>query len=275
MADEVVIYHYYSSYWSQMVRLAAVEKGIAFRKVDIDIKKGENYSPEYLRINPACEVPAITHRGKTISGSQDIIDYFDTITTTKEKPGNADQAEIEEFRKKCVALPIAEITIGVAVHPNLWDGAQIPEQIRESFSKRINRVVILEANIVKYPELACAYRDKLERVIQSEGRAKNLQTVYALLTDLEAYLDGVNSVLRKQAEKTGSDDHWLFGKDFTNADIALATLLARMDLLGFAGRLWDQSERCYLAEYYRRLKLRASFKQECVPDLHVTLGIDK
>lgn len=63
------------------MRLAAVEKGIPFTRVNVDIVKGDNYKPDYLQINPNCEVPALTHKGRTVAGSQEIIDYLDQIST--------------------------------------------------------------------------------------------------------------------------------------------------------------------------------------------------
>ncbi|OQV17248.1 putative Ganglioside-induced differentiation-associated protein 1 [Hypsibius exemplaris] len=265
-SSKVVIYQYYSSYWSQMVRLACVEKGIPFTKVEIDLVKGENYNPDYLRINPACEVPALAHNGKIIDGSQPIIDYLDQISV-HDKPQGQRQEEIEAFRRECCQLPMAEITVGVVLNPTLLEGAKVPEKTMENFSKRVNRRAVLEENIVKYPELADAYRAKLERVIATEVQVANVATIYDLLKNLERYLDNVDGLLRiNAAENRGKDSYeWLFGKDFTNADIALAILLARLDLLGLAGRLWDVTDRIYLADYYRRLKERPSFRQECVP----------
>ncbi len=55
------LYQFAASGNSRIVRIALVEKGLAFERVNINVGKGENRRPEYLRINPRGKVPALVH----------------------------------------------------------------------------------------------------------------------------------------------------------------------------------------------------------------------
>ncbi|HNN94371.1 MAG TPA: glutathione S-transferase, partial [Pseudomonadota bacterium] len=52
------------------------ELGIPYEKVVVDIRKGENKTPEYLKINPNGVVPALVHDGVAIFESAAIQIYL-------------------------------------------------------------------------------------------------------------------------------------------------------------------------------------------------------
>ncbi|XP_055357975.1 uncharacterized protein LOC129602837 [Paramacrobiotus metropolitanus] len=272
---QITLYHFQSSYFSQMARLAFVEKHIAYVSKIVNILQGETYAPDFVAISPACEVPAITISNgdsiTAISGSQEIIDYLDSITTDPDPFYNQQKEQINAFRQRCVDLPMAEITLGIVRHPHLLEGTKIPQNVIDNFSRRVDRKQLMIDNIQRYPHLAHFYQTKLQRVIEVENNSDE-NTLRELLADLDTFLDQVNAQLRTAARMHGDHDGkhydgWLFGRNFSNADIALATLLARLDLLGRAGHFWDMTERVFLADYYRRLKERPSFQQECVTNM--------
>lgn len=61
----------------QKVRVAMAEKGISCERVIIDLKAGEQRSPEYLRINPHGYVPTLVVDGTPIYESTAIIEYLE------------------------------------------------------------------------------------------------------------------------------------------------------------------------------------------------------
>lgn len=53
------------------------EKKLPFDSVIINITKGEQYSPTFLKVNPRGEVPVLQDSGKVIPDSARIIDYLE------------------------------------------------------------------------------------------------------------------------------------------------------------------------------------------------------
>ncbi len=66
-----------NSICTQKVLITLAEKGLSFTTRDIDLFRGEQYSPEYLAINPKGVVPALIHDGKPITESTLICEYLD------------------------------------------------------------------------------------------------------------------------------------------------------------------------------------------------------
>ena len=59
------------------VRITLEEKGLPWTSHHIDLRKGENVTPEYFGIHPKGLVPTLVHDGVVIIESTDIIDYLD------------------------------------------------------------------------------------------------------------------------------------------------------------------------------------------------------
>ena len=53
------LYHHGSSVCAAKVRIVLEEKGLEYKKHYIDILKGEQFNPEYLKINPKGVVPTL------------------------------------------------------------------------------------------------------------------------------------------------------------------------------------------------------------------------
>lgn len=75
MSDELVFYGNPRSR-AQMVHFMLEELGVPYRAVVIDFQNGENRQSDYLAINPMGKVPAITHRGVTVTETGAIIAYL-------------------------------------------------------------------------------------------------------------------------------------------------------------------------------------------------------
>lgn len=59
------------------VKIALTEKGLAYETVRIDLGKGEQKKPEFLRLNPYGKVPVIVDNGKVLFESCIINEYLD------------------------------------------------------------------------------------------------------------------------------------------------------------------------------------------------------
>ena len=58
------------------------EKGIPWKGVYLDILKGDQFDPEYMKLNPKAVVPTLVHDGKVIVESTVIAEYIDEAFPT-------------------------------------------------------------------------------------------------------------------------------------------------------------------------------------------------
>jgi len=59
--------------------LALYEKGVEFEPRFIDLRKFRQHEPDYLKINPAGQVPALLHQGRILTESTVIAEYVDAV----------------------------------------------------------------------------------------------------------------------------------------------------------------------------------------------------
>lgn len=71
------LYHFPPSTNSLKVRIALLEKGLEFESVIIDLTKKEQKNPEYLKINPFGQVPALDDDGFIVYDSTIINEYLE------------------------------------------------------------------------------------------------------------------------------------------------------------------------------------------------------
>ena len=72
------LYHYSNSICSERSRMALHEKGITdWVSHHVDLFKGEQFDPDYIRLNPRAETPTLVHDGRVIRESAVICEYID------------------------------------------------------------------------------------------------------------------------------------------------------------------------------------------------------
>ena len=71
------LYHHGSSVCAGKVRLALTEKELAWDGIYIDILKGDQFTPEYMKLNPKAVVPTLVDGDNVINESTLIIEYLD------------------------------------------------------------------------------------------------------------------------------------------------------------------------------------------------------
>ena len=78
----LTLYHGDTSVCSQKVRLILYEKGIEWEGRFIDLGKGDQRTPEYLKLNPKAVVPTLVNDGRVIVESTMINEYLDDLSPT-------------------------------------------------------------------------------------------------------------------------------------------------------------------------------------------------
>jgi glutathione S-transferase len=79
MADDLVLYDHPASPCARRVRIALLEKGLAWRSRPIDLEHMEQKSPWYLALNPNGIVPTLQHGARVVWESNVITEYVDDV----------------------------------------------------------------------------------------------------------------------------------------------------------------------------------------------------
>ena len=71
------LYHFPASINSRKVRILLIEKGLEYERIDVDLTKKEQKNPEYLKIHPFGQVPALDDDGFIVYDSTIINEYLE------------------------------------------------------------------------------------------------------------------------------------------------------------------------------------------------------
>jgi glutathione S-transferase len=75
----IEFYQFGNSVCCQKVRITMNVKGVSWRLIEVNLFRNEQYSPEYLKINPKGVVPTLLHDGNAITESTLICEYLDDV----------------------------------------------------------------------------------------------------------------------------------------------------------------------------------------------------
>jgi len=214
---------------AQKVRFALAEKGLDWEGVELNLRRGDQQQPEYLRINPKGLVPALEHDSEIIVESNIILDYlneaFPEPPLLPEAP--LDRARVRWWMKRLddgLHLDIAALSFGIAFRHQLVKALGSVEAIDEHinampdpYMREVQRQVVHDG--VESPRFAMA-------VVQFDKVIKEL--------DLEL-----------------NTHQWIGGDTLSLADIAYAPYVTRLEHLQME-RLWK--DRHGVSEWYQRLK---------------------
>jgi maleylacetoacetate isomerase len=106
---EVVLHDYWRSSASYRVRIALEHLGIAYRKVPVDLLKGEQRSDAYRAINPQGLVPTLEIDGRVLTQSLAIIEY---LAETRPEAGIMPADPIDRHFVRTLSYAIA-----MEIHP--------------------------------------------------------------------------------------------------------------------------------------------------------------
>ncbi len=110
----IKFYNFPLSSNSRKVRILLIEKGLEFERVNIDLSKKEQKNPEYLKINPFGQVPALDDDGFILYDSTIINEYLEDEyphppLLPSDSDGRARARLMEDFRDNHFTPPLVEI----------------------------------------------------------------------------------------------------------------------------------------------------------------------
>jgi glutathione S-transferase len=238
MKQMIVLYHAWASTCSQKVRLCLAEKGLEHESRILNLRRFEQLSPEFLKLNPEGMVPVLVHDGFLIRESTVINDYLDEeFPVPALRPADArGRAVLGMWNRFIDEVPTAAVKI-------------------PSFQKNIRPVLQsyppreLEAALARMPN-----RDNAARWRAAAHRETAPAELDAAHADLRRMLDRMESALGPAPGGTGGP--WLAGEQFTLADINIAPFVDRTasfdEYRGFIA--WPR-----VAAWHERLRRRPAF----------------
>ncbi|MEM7348945.1 MAG: glutathione S-transferase family protein, partial [Chloroflexota bacterium] len=232
-------YHHGSSVCAAKVRFALAEKGVEWNSHYLDILAGDQFDPEYMKLNPKAVVPTIVHNDQVIVESTVICEYIDEVfdgpSLVPDTPLGRAQMRLwtkavdEDIHPAC-----GEVTF-VSCHRYVimrlgeegmqeFLNATPPRSVTSSWKQRKRDLVMLG--------------------IEAPGIGAKIKLYDRYLSEMEAAL---------------SERAWLAGDTFSLADIGLTPYVNRLDMLGMSG-LWDDGRRPHVEDWFNRIKARPTFK---------------
>ncbi|MDE0303671.1 MAG: glutathione S-transferase family protein [Albidovulum sp.] len=239
------LYHHGSSVCAAKVRFAMDEKGQNWDGVYIDILKGEQFDPEYLKLNPKGVVPTLVHDDLVIPDSTVIIEYLDQIAPE------------------------------TAVHPaDPWERAQA-----RYWTKAVDEDLHPACGAVTF---VCSHRHTVLKNLGPEGVKEFLASTppMSVTSDWKSQKDaftrygfeapGVeekvklyDTYLRKMEDALNGGNVWLVGDKFSIADIAMSPYVNRLAMMSMRG-MWEWGRLPNVEKWFARIEARPGFKKSLI-----------
>jgi glutathione S-transferase len=235
----LVLYDHVGSICSQMARLALVEKGLVFRRRQIDIMEtNEQFEPWYVALNPRAVVPTLHIGEEVVTDTIRIVNRIEMF----ERPNLSGDATTEGWLKDIMSLHY-----GVLLYRNRLDPDGTAPQI-------IARGKFLEKLAGERPDLADTTRVRLE------GN-RRFQLLLQNPAEIQGHLDATQALVGRMID-TIRERPYLAGETYSLADCFGTAALARFTIHGL-GEWWSGTP---LEDYYKQMKARQSFVSADVID---------
>ncbi len=233
------LYHHGSSVCAAKVRFAMAEKGVVPDEMHyIDILKGEQFEPDYLKINPKAVVPALVHDDRIINESTVICAY---VNDAFDGPALMPKDPLARARVR------------------LWEKA-VDEQLHPACGELTfvccHRHILMrlgEEKLRKFlgstpdQSVTSTWKERKKQIVRLGFDAPGIDRTIRLYDD---YLSKMNEALQQNT--------WLAGADFSLADIALTPYVNRLDMLSMSA-MWTGGRFPFVEAWFDRIKAMKSF----------------
>lgn len=228
----IVLYHNNMSTCAQKVRYVLAEKGLDWESVELNLRKGDQHTERYLKLNPAGVVPTLVDGDATIVESGVICEYLeDLFPAPRMRPETA----------------------GRIAGMRLWI-----KYIDETIHAQAG--VISTAIAFRFQHLANgedAVRARIEAVPDERKRTRMRSLIFEGI-DSPLFPGGVRAFadMLRRMEEALEGDAFLAADRPTIADAVCLPYVVRLEHLQLAW-LWDDLPR--VAGWYERMRQTPSF----------------
>ncbi len=234
------LYHHNSSVCAAKIRIALAEKNLPWDGEMIDLNAGDQFNPDYVKLNPKSVVPTLVHDGQVVIESNIILEYLEDAFP---EPSLRPQAASDRARMRLWLKRLDDGASGIHHAISVISyAASYRYQLMELFGTSpadLDRAVDATMN----PNSQDWLREVVHEGIEGETFGKVIRRVGGLLGDFETAL---------------TIDDWLTGAEYSLADIAYTPYMTRLEIMNFAG-LWQTRPR--VADWYGRIKARTSYTE--------------
>jgi len=265
--EEVTLYYYRLSFYSHKAQMYIREKGVHAKEQEVDIIKLENLDEWYMRMNPEGKVPMLKHGDKVVPDSHAIYLYGEEHLKGKSLLPDENREEILHLHDVLHAVNAPLLTYGCVAQEEYADKVRLPKQFLEDLKERVTSDQVkkdLEEKAAKAPaDLTNLYETKLNKI---KGFSPKIKDPESLKKELELFAESLKQA-NDQLEKSrkNGEDTLLFYREPTIADIDLAVLLYRTELLGLHEEYMKEDKVPHVCRFYRLMKQRPSFKEVHAP----------
>lgn len=212
---QLTLYHSVESTCAQKVRIVLAIKGLQWEEIRLNLRKGEQFAPEYLKLNPKAVVPTLVHHGVAIRESTVINEYLeDRFPEPSLRPDDpfagAQMRLIVKTIDDEIHGAIGILSYAVFLRHQMNE-RMTADELREHFSK------------VADPARRERQQSTHEKGLASPGAALAIGALQRLVAQLAAALQ---------------NGPWLAGDTFTLADAAALPYMVRAQALRL-GPLWN------------------------------------
>jgi glutathione S-transferase len=230
----LTLYHGDTAVCAAKVRVTLAEKGIAWEGKRIDLGRGEQFDPEYLKLNPNGVVPTLVHDGNVLVESTVINEYLDeAFPETPLRPEGAYlRAKLRLWTKREDSIHAAINTMTTAIIFR-------PDMLRKTPAERAARI-----DGIPDPSRRAKFHELMETGLDSKSVTDALVAFARLFRDMETAL---------------ASGQWLMGEQFTLADSGLISFFFRLEMLQIGGIWTENFPR--VAAWFERCRSRPSFTE--------------
>ena len=230
----LVLYHNDVSTCAQKVRLVLAEKGLDWESRTLDLREGEQRTPEYRALNPKGQVPTLVHDGAVLTESTVLCEYLDDAFP---------------------ALPLRPAAPAARARMRLW-AKRIDDRLHGAVGVLSYAIAFRHDHLAR-PDggqaMLEATRDPMERMVRGGLLTQGLD------------FPGVGAALSSWDEALGDAEAALTGEgggfladDYSLADACWTPYLNRLSHLHLD---WMWAERPGVAAWWERLRARPSFAE--------------
>ena len=247
------LYHHGSSVCAAKVRFAMAEKEMPWEGVYIDILKGEQFEPDYIKLNPKAVVPTLIHDERVILDSTVIIEYLDQLDpdSSLHPTDPVDRANARLWTK----------SVDEDLHPACGAMTFVCSH-RHTVLKNLGEEGLKEF-LASTPPLSVTSNWKTQ---------KDAFTRYGFdAPGADEKVRLYDTYLHKMEEALLGGNDWLVGNTFSVADVSLTPYVNRLAMLSMGG-MWENGRLPNVDAWFQRIKGMPNFTAsfiDWVPD-HLT-----